>query len=61
MDGAIVRGRIIQDPSMRVRIIQEITSNQIKDKLALIQPLQFAQISVNGLLAKMFKHLHSPA
>lgn len=61
MDGVIVRGRIIQDPSIQVRIAQERTSNQTKDKLALIQPLRFVRISANGLLAKMFKHLHSPA
>lgn len=61
MDGVIVLGRITQDPSMQVRVAQEITSNQTKDKFALIQPLRFVRISVNGLLVKMFKHIHSTA
>lgn len=60
MDGVIVRGCIIQDPSMQVRIAQEMTSNQTKDKLALIQPLRLVRISINGLLAKISKRLHLP-
>lgn len=61
MDGVIVRGRIIQDPIVcKLKMQQEITSNQTKDKLALIQPLRLVRISVNGLLAKMIKRLHFP-
>jgi hypothetical protein len=44
MDGVIVHGRSIPDPSMQVRNGNE-ASDQIKDRLALVQLLQSVQVS----------------